>query len=155
VIALAQDGRLQFEVNADVTADFNVLVALSGISGILVTPFTADDQLKPGPLVPIIGRAIEASVGALTVNGNTSEFYALTFEEARRMQAEVPAMVSGRAVVVAGVGRSVQEVCTMAATARADGCGAIMVHQPPDPFRAPRGVAAYLARIAEAANGLG
>lgn len=136
------------------TTDSTALAALSGISGILVTPFTADDELNPALLVPIIGRAVEAGVGALTVNGNTSEFYALAFEEARRMQAEVPAMVGGRALVVAGVGRSVQEACTMAATARADGCGAIMVHQPPDPFRAPRGVAAYLARIAEAANGL-
>jgi len=137
-----------------VTSDSTTLAALSGISGILVTPFTADDRLDPAPLAPIIGRAVEAGVGALTVNGNTSEFYALTFEEARRMQAEVPAMVGGRALVIAGVGRSVREACTMAASARADGCGAIMVHQPPDPFRAPRGVAAYVARVAEAADGL-
>lgn len=131
-----------------------VAAALAGVSGILVTPFDADDRPAPERLAPIIARAAAAGIGALTVNGNTSEFYGLTFDEARRMQAAVPERVAGRAVVVAGVGRSVAEAAQLARTARADGCDAIMIHQPPDPFRAPRGVAAYVARIAEAADGL-
>lgn len=131
-----------------------VMEALSGVSGILVTPFDAADKPAPDRLKPIIARAAEAGIGALTVNGNTSEFYGLTFNEARRMQAAVPELVAGRAVVVAGVGRSVAEAAELAAAAKADGCDAIMVHQPPDPFRAPRGVAAYVARVAEAAQGL-
>jgi 4-hydroxy-tetrahydrodipicolinate synthase len=57
-------------------------------------------------------------------------------------------------VVVAGVGRSIAEACALARAARADGCDAVMVHQVPDPFRAPRGVAAYLAHVAAAADGL-
>lgn len=128
--------------------------ALTGVSGILVTPFDADDRPAPSRLAPIVARAVGAGIGALTVNGNTSEFYGLTIDEARRMQAAVPEIVAGRAAVVAGVGRSVAEACSLARAARADGCEAIMVHQPPDPFRAPRGVAAYVARVAEAADGL-
>jgi len=131
-----------------------VLDALAGVSGILVTPFDAEDRPVPARLKPIIDRAAAAGIGALTVNGNTSEFYGLSFEEARRMQAAVPELVGGRAVVIAGVGRSVSEAATLARAAKADGCDAIMIHQPPDPFRAPRGVAAYVARVAEAAQGL-
>jgi 4-hydroxy-tetrahydrodipicolinate synthase len=131
-----------------------VAEALRCVSGILVTPFDADDAPAPARLAPVVARAVAAGIGALTVNGNTSEFYGLTLEEARRMQAAVPGIVDGRAVVVAGVGRSVKEACELAAAARGDGCDAIMIHQPPDPFRAPRGVAAYVARVAEAARGL-
>jgi 4-hydroxy-tetrahydrodipicolinate synthase len=136
------------------TAPPRVLEALAGVSGILVTPFDAADRPAPERLKPIIARAAAAGIGALTVNGNTSEFYGLSFAEARRMQAAVPDLVAGRAVVVAGVGRSVAEAAELAGAAKADGCDAIMVHQPPDPFRAPRGVAAYVARVAEAAQGL-
>jgi 4-hydroxy-tetrahydrodipicolinate synthase len=134
--------------------DTRIAEALSGVSGILVTPFDAEDRPAPARLAPVVARAAAAGISALTVNGNTSEFYGLTFEEARRMQTAVPEIVAGRAVVVAGLGRSVAEACTLARAARADGCDAVMVHQPPDPFRAPRGVAAYVARVAEAADGL-
>lgn len=125
--------------------------ALAGISGILVTPFATDDTIAPARLAPIIARCAEAGVDALTVNGNTSEFYALTFAEAERMQAEVPVLVAGRACVVAGVGRGVKEAMRLAARARADGADAVMIHQPPDPFASPRGVAAYVRHVAEAA----
>ncbi|RAI57766.1 dihydrodipicolinate synthase family protein [Roseicella frigidaeris] len=126
--------------------------ALTGISGILVTPMDAEDRLAPARLAPIIARAAAAGVDALTINGNTGEFYGLSYAEAERMQAEVPALVGRRAAVVAGVGRSLGEACALARRARADGADAVMVHQPPDPFVAPRGVVAYVATIAEAAG---
>jgi 4-hydroxy-tetrahydrodipicolinate synthase len=129
-----------------------VRAALTGISGILVTPMDAEDRLAPARLAPIIARAAAAGVDALTVNGNTGEFYSLDFAEAERMQAEVPALVAGRTAVIAGVGRSVGEACALARRARADGADAVMVHQPPDPFVAPRGVVAYVAKVAEAAG---
>jgi 4-hydroxy-tetrahydrodipicolinate synthase len=128
--------------------------ALGGVCGILVTPFDAEDRPAPARLAPILARCAAARVGALTVNGNTSEFYALTFAEAERMQADVPALVARRAVVVAGVGRAVAEACALARRARADGADAVMAHQPPDPFRAPRGVVEYVRRVAEAADPL-
>ncbi len=129
-----------------------IRTAITGISGILVTPMDAEDQVQPQRLKPIIARCAEAGVDALTVNGNTGEFYGLSFAEAERMQAEVPALVAGRAVVIAGAGRSVGEAVALARRARADGADAIMVHQPPDPFVAPRGVVAYVNRIADAAG---
>lgn len=126
--------------------------ALAGISGILVTPFDSDDAIAPARLTPIVARCAAAGVDALTVNGNTSEFYGLSYAEAERMQAEVPAIVAGRARVVAGIGRSIVEATRLAARAKADGADAVMVHQPPDPFVSPRGVAEYVRRVAEAAG---
>ncbi len=126
--------------------------ALAGISGILVTPFDAADDPAPSRLEPVIARAAAAGVAALTVNGNTSEFYALTFAEAERMTQEVPPLVAGRAVVIAGVGRSVKEAASLAVRARGAGADAIMVHGLPDPFRAPRGAVDYVRRIAGAAG---
>ncbi|WP_198368733.1 dihydrodipicolinate synthase family protein [Roseomonas rosulenta] len=126
--------------------------ALTGISGILVTPFDANDAIQPARLAPIVARCVVAGVDALTVNGNTSEFYALTFTEAERMQAELPPIVAGRAKVVAGIGRSANEAVRLAARAKADGADAVMVHQPPDPFASPRGMTEYVRRVAEAAG---
>ncbi|MBE9604763.1 dihydrodipicolinate synthase family protein [Acetobacteraceae bacterium H6797] len=128
--------------------------ALAGISGILVTPFDTSDSPAPERLKPIIARCVAAGVDGLTINGNTGEFYSMTIAEAERMQAEVPALIDGKAVVIAGVGRSVKDACHLASRAKADGAEVIMIHQPPDPFVAPRGVVAYVQRVTEAAKGL-
>lgn len=136
------------------TASKQRIAALNGVSGILVTPFDKNDVIDARSLKPIIDRAVGAGISALTVNGNTSEFYGLTFDEARRMQAAVPPLVEKRAFVTAGVGRSVGEACMLAKSARSDGADSIMIHQPPDPFRAPRGVLEYVSRVADAADGL-
>ncbi len=80
--------------------------ALTGISGILVTPFDDAGEVAPNRLKPIIDRALGAGVHLPVVNGNTGEFYALTTDEACIMVQEVTALVSGRAPVIAGVGRS-------------------------------------------------
>jgi 4-hydroxy-tetrahydrodipicolinate synthase len=119
-----------------------------------VTPYDATDEIAPKILQPIIDRAVMSGIAALTINGNTSEFYSLTFDEARQMQAAVPPLIDRRAFVTAGVGRSVAEASQLAKSARADGADAIMIHQPPDPFRASRGMLDYTARVAEAADGL-
>ena len=132
----------------------NLLAALPGISGILVTPFDRDDRIAPERLRPIIHRAIAAGVHILTVNGNTGEFYSLSTAEAEAMVHAVAEEVAGRVPVVAGVGRSIGDAIALARTSRAAGASALMVHQPPDPFVAPRGVVAYVRRIADAADGL-
>ncbi|WP_128253698.1 dihydrodipicolinate synthase family protein [Falsirhodobacter deserti] len=127
---------------------------LTGISGILVTPFDEDDRIAPNRLRPIIDRALKAGMHIPVVNGNTGEFYGLTMDEAETMIGAVTEMVAGRAPVLAGVGRSVGDACRLARAARAAGAAGLMVHQPPDPFAAPRGVKTYLSRVAEAADGL-
>jgi 4-hydroxy-tetrahydrodipicolinate synthase len=136
------------------TIDPKLRQALTGISGILVTPFDADDRLALARLKPVVDRAIAAGVHILVANGNTSEFYGLTADEAEAAVASAAGQVGGRVPLVGGVGRSVNEACALARASKRAGAAAIMVHQPPDPFVSPRGVVAYLQRVAEAADGL-
>jgi 4-hydroxy-tetrahydrodipicolinate synthase len=128
--------------------------ALTGISGILVTPFDALDRLAPERLKPIIDRAVGAGVHVLVTNGNTSEFYGLTTAEAETMVHAAAEQIGGRVPLIAGVGRSINDACSLARASHAAGASALMVHQPPDPFVAPRGVVAYVQRIADAGGGL-
>jgi 4-hydroxy-tetrahydrodipicolinate synthase len=102
----------------------------------------------------VIERAIAAGVHILTANGNTGEFYGLTTDEAERMVHDVAEQIGGRAPLLAGVGRSIGDAVKLARASRQAGASALMVHQPPDPFVAPRGVVAYVQRIAEAGQGL-
>lgn len=128
--------------------------AFTGISGILVTPFDAEDNIQPEKLDPIIDRAVNAKVDILVANGNTGEFYSLQAHEAEQMTHAVVEKVNGRVPVINGVGRSVGEACALARVSKKVGVDAIMVHQPPDPFAAPRGVLEYIRRVADAADGL-
>lgn len=128
--------------------------ALDGISGILVTPFDAQDALVAAPLQPVVDRAVQAGVQVLVANGNTSEFYGLQAHEAEQAVHMAAQCVAGRVPLLAGVGRSVHEACALARVSRDAGADALMVHQPPDPFVSPRGVLAYVQRIAEAGQGL-
>jgi 4-hydroxy-tetrahydrodipicolinate synthase len=93
-------------------------------------------------------------VHILVINGNTSEFYGLTTAEAETMVQAAAELIGGRVPLIAGVGRSINDACALARASRAAGASALMVHQPPDPFVAPRGVVAYLERIAQAGGGL-
>jgi 4-hydroxy-tetrahydrodipicolinate synthase len=128
--------------------------ALAGVSGILVTPFDASDNLAPARLRPIVDRAVESGVHTLVANGNTGEFYGLTTAEAETMVHAVAEHIGGRIPLIGGVGRSIGDACALARASVAAGAKALMVHQPPDPFVAPRGVVAYVQRIAEVAGGL-
>ena len=134
--------------------DARLRSALTGISGILVTPFDSDDRIAPDRLKPIVDRAIRAGVHILVTNGNTGEFYGLTTAEAEAMVRAVVEQVAGRVPLLAGVGRSIGDACALARASRAAGASALMVHQPPDPFVSPRGVVAYVQRVAEAGQGL-
>ena len=128
--------------------------AFTGISGILVTPFDDQDRIAPNRLKPIVDRAVNAGVHVLVANGNTGEFYGLTTAEAEQMVHAVAEQIGGRAPLLAGVGRSIGDACALAKASRAAGATALMVHQPPDPFVSPRGVVAYVERVAEAGGGL-
>lgn len=128
--------------------------ALTGISGILVTPYDNDGEIAPARLRPVIDTALAAGLHMPVVNGNTGEFYALTTDEACTMVREVVAMVDGRAPVLAGVGRGVRDACRLAKVSAEAGATALMVHQPPDPFVAPRGIVDYLKAVADASGGL-
>ena len=128
--------------------------ALAGISGILVTPYDAAGDVAPAKLAPILDRALAAGVHMPVVNGNTGEFYALTTDEAVTMVREVAALVDGRAPLLAGVGRGIRDACRLARASAEAGATALMIHQPPDPFVAPRGTVDYVRAIIEASGGL-
>lgn len=126
--------------------------ALTGISGILVTPYDGAGDVAPEKLRPILDRALGAGVHMPVVNGNTGEFYALTTDEACVMVAEVAAMIDGRAPLLAGVGRGVRDACRLARVSAAAGATALMIHQPPDPFVSPRGTVDYIKAVSDAAG---
>ena len=128
--------------------------ALTGISGILVTPFDSNDEIAPASLAPIIERAIANGIHILVSNGNTGEFYGLTTNEAEQMVHSVSNLIQGRVPLVAGVGKSVKDACQLARASAKAGADALMIHQPPDPFVAPRGVVEYIERVADAGDGL-
>jgi 4-hydroxy-tetrahydrodipicolinate synthase len=128
--------------------------ALAGISGILVTPYDAAGDVAPAKLAPILDRALAAGVHMPVVNGNTGEFYALTTDEAVTMVQEVAALVDGRAPLLAGVGRGIRDACRLARASAEAGATALMIHQPPDPFVAPRGTVDYVRAIIDASGGL-
>lgn len=128
--------------------------ALTGISGILVTPYDDKGDVAPQKLVPIIDRALAAGLHMPVVNGNTGEFYALTTDEASTMVREVVALVDGRAPVLAGIGRGIRDAMALARTSAEAGATALMIHQPPDPFVSPRGVVDYIKAVADASGGL-
>jgi 4-hydroxy-tetrahydrodipicolinate synthase len=128
--------------------------ALTGISGILVTPFDDQDEVAPRRLSGVIDRAVQAGVHILVSNGNTGEFYGLTTAEAERMIHETAELVGGRVPLLGGVGRSIKDACALSRASRAAGASALMVHQPPDPFVSPRGVVDYVKRVAAAGEGL-
>ena len=128
--------------------------ALTGISGILVTPYDAGGEIAPERLGPIIDRALGAGMHIPVVNGNTGEFYALTTDEACTMAREVVGMVGTRAPVLAGVGRGIRDACRLARVSAEAGAAGLMVHQPPDPFVSPRGIVDYLHAINDASGGV-
>lgn len=128
--------------------------ALTGISGILVTPYDDAGEIAPQKLAPIIDRAIQAGLHMPVVNGNTGEFYALTTDEACAMVQAVTDLVAGRAPVLAGVGRGIRDAVRLAQASADAGATALMIHQPPDPFVAPRGVVDYLKAVSDASGGL-
>ncbi|WP_306043827.1 dihydrodipicolinate synthase family protein [Mameliella sp. MMSF_3455] len=128
--------------------------ALTGVSGILVNPFDSAGEIAPDLQKPVVDRAVAAGVHVLTANGNTGEFYGLTVDEACAMVAAAGAHIAGRVPMVAGVGRGVRDAERLAGASHAAGAAALMIHQPPDPFVAPRGLVDYVLAVREAGQGL-
>ena len=126
--------------------------ALCGVSGIFLTPFDESGAIDPQHLAPVIDRAVAAGVDILTVHGNTGEFYGLSTSEAVTMVQSVCKLVDGRVPVVAGIGRALPDALALTHASVAAGADALMIHQPPDPFVAPRGVCDYICAIRDAAE---
>lgn len=126
--------------------------SLTGISGILVTPYDDTGQVAPQRLAPILDRALAAGLHMPVVNGNTGEFYSLTTEEAVTMVHAVADLVAGRAPLLAGVGRALPDALRLARESARAGASGLMVHQPPDPFVSPRGLVDYVRAVQQEAG---
>lgn len=128
---------------------------LAGVVAIPVTPFDPDGAVAAATFERLVGRLVERGIGAVTPGGNTSEFYSLTGDEARRC-AELAVGVAGdRAAVLVGVGHDIATAVADAQHARRIGAELVMVHQPVHPFVSADGWVEYHRVIADAVPELG
>jgi 4-hydroxy-tetrahydrodipicolinate synthase len=124
--------------------------ALRGISGVHVTAWKGDGEADWQVTGEIVRRIAEAGIHNIVSAGNTGEFYPMTTEEVVRSHAVAAEAAAGKALVTAGIGRSLREAIATGRLAAKAGCDAVMVHHPLDPFAAPQSQADYIIAIAEA-----
>jgi 4-hydroxy-tetrahydrodipicolinate synthase len=129
-----------------------VRAALAGISGVHVTPYTANGGVDRALLGRVIDRIAVAGIHNIVSAGNTGEYYALTPDEVRSVHDGAIEANAGRSLLTAGVGRSLKEAIELGRRARDKGADALMAHQPLDPFAAPQAQAAYFKGIADAVD---
>jgi 4-hydroxy-tetrahydrodipicolinate synthase len=127
-----------------------VSTALRGISGVHVTAWGADGEADWGVTGKIVAGIAKAGIHNIVSAGNTGEFYPMTTDEVVRSHAVAAEATAGKALVTAGIGRSLREAVSTARLAAKAGCDAVMVHHPLDPFAAPQAQADYFIAIAEA-----
>ena len=128
---------------------------LAGVVAILVTPFDPDGAVDAATFEHLVDRLVDHGAGAITVNGNTSEFYSLTGGEARRCAELTVRTVGDRASVLVGVGHDIATAVADAQHAREIGAELVMVHQPVHPFVSADGWVDYHRAIADAVPELG
>ncbi|CAN7183641.1 dihydrodipicolinate synthase family protein [Bosea sp. LjRoot237] len=124
--------------------------ALRGISGVHVTAWKGDGEADWALTGAIVRRIAEAGIHNIVSAGNTGEFYPMTTEEVVRSHAVAAEAAGGKALVTAGIGRSLREAISTGKLAARAGCDAVMVHHPLDPFAAPQSQADYILAIADA-----
>jgi 4-hydroxy-tetrahydrodipicolinate synthase len=127
-----------------------VRAALRGISGVHVTAWKGDGEADWALTGKIVARIAEAGIHNIVSAGNTGEFYPMTTDEVVRSHAAAAEAAAGKALVTAGIGRSLREAISTGKLAAKAGCDAVMVHHPLDPFAAPQSQADYILAIAEA-----
>ncbi|EJJ25228.1 dihydrodipicolinate synthase/N-acetylneuraminate lyase [Rhizobium sp. CF142] len=126
--------------------------ALTGISGVPVTPYKADGSIDLPKLSALIARLASARVHNLMAAGNTGEFFTLTMDEVKAVHAATIKAADGKSLISAAVGRSLTEAKALARHAIAEGTDAIMGHHPMDPFAGPSYQAKYFLELAEAST---
>jgi len=124
--------------------------ALRGISGVHVTAWKADGEADWALTGRIVRRIAEAGIHNIVSAGNTGEFYPMPTAEVEHSHATAAEAAAGKALVTAGIGRSLREAIATGKLAAQAGCDAAMVHHPLDPFAAPQSQADYILAIAEA-----
>lgn len=126
-----------------------VRTALTGISGVPVTPYRADGSIDVEKLDTLIKGMAAARVHNLMAAGNTGEFFTLTMDEIRLVHRTTIQAAAGKALVSAAVGRSLADAKLLARDAISEGADAIMGHHPMDPFAGPSYQARYFLELAD------
>ena len=70
---------------------------LSGVNALLMTPFTATEEVDENSLRREIDHVIDAEVNSVVAMGRAGEYEYLTMEERRRIMGVVVGHVAGRA----------------------------------------------------------
>jgi len=139
---------------------------LATVVGIPIVPYGATGEIDHDRAAELIHRLVAQGLTAITPNGNTGEFYALSPAERRAILATVstaareaaadPGYTAATApVVIAGVGLDLDSAIGDARFARDTGADAIMIHQPVLPYLSPDGWVDYNVAIARAVPELG
>ncbi|WP_167132955.1 dihydrodipicolinate synthase family protein [Paramicrobacterium chengjingii] len=128
---------------------------MSTVVGIPVVPYADDGGIDHSRAADLTRRQVANGVTALTPNGNTGEFYALSPAERRDIVTTVTDAAQGDAVIIAGVGLDLESAIADARAARDVGVDAVMIHQPVLPYLSPEGWVDYNVAIADAVPELG
>ncbi|WP_234314987.1 dihydrodipicolinate synthase family protein [Streptomyces sp. NRRL F-5135] len=128
---------------------------LSTVVGIPVVPYDENGAVDHDLTAALTARLIRNGVTALTPNGNTGEFYALSPDERRQVLTSVVSTRESATTIVAGVGLDLTTAVADARFARDSGADAIMVHQPVVPYLTADGWVEYNASVAAAVPDVG
>ena len=129
--------------------------ALRTVTAIPVTPFHADGSVDFGAYRRVVARMVAGGITAMTPNGNTGEFYALSPGEHRSVLEAAVTAAADRAMVISGIGFDLETAIEMGRFAEQAGAQGVMVHQPIHPYQSSQGWVAYHAAIADALPRLG
>ncbi|PRX98037.1 dihydrodipicolinate synthase family protein [Allonocardiopsis opalescens] len=122
---------------------------LGGVNAVLIAPFRDGTGPLDSKLMTELARSCdEAGIHAVTALGNTAELYQLTEDERLELLRAVAAGASN-AVRVAGLAGAAPDALRLAEAAAGLGYDAVMLHEPLDPLAGDRGIADFLADLAE------
>lgn len=128
--------------------------SLHTVVAIPVTPYAPDGAIDEATYTALLARLTDGGITALTPNGNTGEYYALSPAERHRV-VELTMKYAPDSTVIAGVGLDLATAIDDARAARDEGVAAVMVHQPVHPFRSRAGWVEYHRAIAAAVPEVG
>jgi 4-hydroxy-tetrahydrodipicolinate synthase len=132
------------------TEHSEIAARLETVVGIPVVPYAPDGGVDLALTGKLTDRLIGSGLRAITPNGNTGEFYALSPRERADVAQAVVDAAGDRAVVIVGVGLDLATARAEALRAAELGAHAIMVHQPVLPYLSRPGWVEYTAAVADA-----
>src|SRR5690625_1612075 len=133
--------------------NLNVYNKLKTVSGISIVPFKKDTkEIDWVGVEDNIEYLINKGVNVIVPCGNTSEFYALTLTEAEQVIKKTVEITDNRALVMPGIGYSVDTAIHLGNYAKDVGADAVMIHMPVHPYATTNGVKQYFENIIKNIN---